>query len=101
MSFIILSMVAFPAMSMDKNVPSALSSCCTSSGDSQEESPTKDDCCNKGCNPFVNCCGMMGFMLTPFQEIAPTTLTTVHAESDDYLDPQSQCAIDIWQPPKV
>ena len=74
-------------------------SCCITG--LETENSSENDCCENGCNPFINCCGMMGFIPGNPILFSVSKTTIFQLISDTYRDPISDCIIDIWQPPKV
>ncbi len=99
LTFLVLSMVTIPAISSFNDNDEEKHACCVADQDSENSS--KDDCCEKGCNPFINCCGMMGFIPSNPLFFQDSKATSFEKVSDHYLDPKSDCSLEIWQPPKV
>lgn len=99
----VLSMVLIPDSSMEDHTDHEQSSCCISDTDQTDHHNEKEDdgCCEKGCNPFLNCCGMMGFVpIYPASFSLPNT-PEIFTITDFYLSPASTFSGDIWQPPRV
>ncbi len=62
---------------------------------------TKNHCCEKGCNPFLSCCGGMGFILQK-NELQFTSRGYLEKELNfRYLASKSNYVNDLWQPPKI
>ena len=84
---------------------SASHACCELKKDSpvSDESPSNssNNCCEDGCNPFVNCCGMMGFIISDVVQLHQRTLQWSFQKIDFYQNPISDFNIDIWHPPQV
>lgn len=99
LSLLVFSMVVLPAFAMKNNPEKPISSCCTS--DQQENDSGSDDCCDKGCNPFVNCCGMMGFLPKSAIKLVPVLAPMQGTVLDTYLEPASNYTVNIWHPPQV
>jgi hypothetical protein len=74
-------------------------SCCVS--DHDDGTSSKDNCCENGCNPFINCCGMMGFILEEKLQFKTLLTANIDVVSDTYMDPKSNFELDIWEPPKI
>lgn len=82
--------------------------CCKASQQVNSETPSKNqnnqdsnDCCNNGCNPFVNCCGMMGFVVVDQFQLEEFQSFSEKEFIDTYQSIYSNHEQVIWQPPKV
>lgn len=71
----------------------------------QKKTSKKDsnhkDCCDKGCNPFLSCCSLMGFTIEIFE---PTYLIKSIDKSPlnfTYNEMLSAFEGKAWQPPKI
>lgn len=61
LSLFVLFLSAVPAqVSKDENKKEH--SCCKVKKEAPQKNQDKKNCCGKGCNPFVSCCSMMGFI---------------------------------------
>lgn len=61
----------------------------------------KDHCCNKGCNPFLSCCGGMGFILQKNELQTAPELSVKKETNFRYIAIHSNYINDLWQPPKI
>lgn len=90
-----------------ENETDAKHSCCKAISKSSSDIPfssdnqDKKDCCNNGCNPFMNCCGMMGFVVVDPIQIGSIQLNSKKENIDTYQSIQSNHEQVIWQPPRV
>jgi hypothetical protein len=99
LSLLVLSIVTIPIVNTSGENNEKEHACCVL--DHESENPSEDDCCENGCNPFINCCGMMGFIPGNPMQFTVSKTTFFQLISDTYRDPISDCIIDIWQPPRV
>lgn len=93
--FVLLLSVA-PVMAHSKEIKKE-KHCCKN----KKTEEKKDHCCDKGCNPFLTCCGGMGFTLQKneivFQEIFQSDKTS----NFHYQATHSTYNNELWIPPKV
>ncbi len=100
LSLIILMMVSFPLKRIN-STEKVKHSCCKTQDTDGNSNKSNDDCCNNGCNPFFNCCGMMGFIPVEKTIERPLELIVIHENLDIYIPMISSHKDNIWQPPKV
>jgi len=103
LSLMVFSMVFLPDGSMESHSDQAQSSCCSVASNQPSDNTSNDDdgCCEKGCNPFLNCCGMMGFVPVNRTDFSVEKSIKTRTTTDYYISPESFFFGDIWQPPKV
>jgi hypothetical protein len=96
LTVLVLLLTASPIVAHAKEIKKE-KHCCKS----KKTEEKKDNCCDKGCNPFLSCCGGMGFILAKsdfsLQEIS-------HLKDDNnyaYLAIHSSYFNGMWQPPKI
>jgi hypothetical protein len=103
MSFILLSIVATPMGQLVMDHESSVKNCCVNSEATQNDHQENQDngCCDGSCNPLINCCGMMGFLVPdPLQISVPTT--AIQLENFDlFLGKTEAYNVKYWQPPRV
>ncbi len=76
-------------------------SCCKVKNEQTPEKNHKKNCYGKGCNPFVSCCSMMGFIpqsQTLSFKKAVVTKEKMNLRSENIL---SVFNGEAWNPPKV
>ena len=61
----------------------------------------KDNCCDKGCNPFLSCCGGMGFVLQKIEIALKKMYPSKESANYHYQTIHSTYSNDLWLPPKV
>lgn len=64
-------------------------------------SDSDSDCCGNGCNPFVKCCGFMGFVIVQSLSFELLALRSEKEITANYPSIRSQYQGSIWEPPKV
>jgi hypothetical protein len=76
-------------------------SCCKVKNEQNHKKDHKKNCCGKGCNPFVSCCSMMGFIPQSQTLTFKKPLITkekIALRSENVL---SVFTGEAWNPPKV
>ena len=76
--------------------------CEASSTTDQKENDDREDsnCCNNGCNPFVNCCGFMGFVIVQPYSFEVGAVESVRLKMDVLQAETSAYQGSVWEPPK-
>jgi len=92
-------MVALPAKSKSDCMQQEKQSCCISNF--EKDNPSKKDCSDNTCNPFLNCCSMMGFIPSEKPYLSLASVEIISIIPDSYLAPQSNFVGSIWHPPQV
>jgi hypothetical protein len=93
-------MVFFPLKRIN-SVEKVNHSCCKIQDTDSKSNKSNDDCCNNGCNPFFNCCGMMGFVPVEKKIEQAFDLMVIYDNIDFYIPMISSYGDNIWQPPKI
>jgi len=92
-------MITLPTIISYENSRGNEMSCCVDDLGSDEI--PKDDCCENGCNPFVNCCGIMGFMISDPLTLKEGKIKHFNELFDLYSGETARYIPIYWQPPKV
>lgn len=92
----VLLLLAAPIIAHSKEIKKE-KYCCKS----KKTEEKRDNCCDKGCNPFLSCCGGMGFT---FQKTEIVLQENFHSEKTfnfHYQAINSTYNNKLWLPPKV
>ena len=113
MSMFLFSLVAIPLVS-SVVANSEIASCCTvhneqgqsnvinnSHNNNNNNNNNTNDCCDGSCNPLINCCGMMGFVISNPLQLSIVSHPSQQENIDLFQGQISQITSEYWQPPRV
>ncbi len=92
----VLLLSAAPVMAHSKEIKKE-KHCCKS----KKTEEKKDNCCDKGCNPFLSCCGGMGFTFQKTDIVLQENYTAEKSSNYHYHATHSNYTNELWIPPKV
>ena len=92
----VLLLTAMPAIAHAEEIKKE-KHCCKS----KKTEEKKDNCCDKGCNPFLSCCGGMGFVLQKIEIALKKMYPSKESANYHYQTIDSTYSNDLWLPPKV
>jgi hypothetical protein len=96
LTVLVLLLTAAPNLAHAKEIKKEHSCCKT------KKTAKKDhDCCSQNCNPFLSCCGGMGFILSKSDVQLQTLKLAKENNEYRYVAMHSNFFNDMWQPPKI
>jgi len=107
----LFSLVAIPLVS-SVVANSEIASCCTvhneqgqsnviNNSHNNNNNNNTNDCCDGSCNPLINCCGMMGFVISNPLQLSIVSHPSQQENIDLFQGQTSQITSEYWQPPRV
>ena len=98
-----LSLVVIPVLDTLKGNGENENCCVMHDESTQSDSQENHDngCCDGTCNPLINCCGMMGFLIPNPIQLTIHKGVVKHEIFDMYGGHTAQYFSEYWQPPKV
>jgi len=93
---LVLLLTAMPNVAHAKEIKKE-KHCCKS----KNTEGKKDNCCDQGCNPFLSCCGGMGFTFQKIEIILQENYLAKKSSNYYYQATHSTYSNELWLPPKV
>jgi len=107
MSLFLFSLVAMPLVSVVVANTETASCCAVHSEQGQSNvinnshNNKTNNCCDGSCNPLINCCGMMGFVISNPLQLSIVSHSSQQENIDLFRGQVSHITSEYWRPPRV